>query len=995
MKKVFILLCLGALGGVGHAYERLQGPTQLLYWDKTQTYSGYTFFGAQGASYLLDMEGCVVHTWPVGINPRLLDNGNVLDAASGDINGFTGFEEVDWKGSNVWFYTETRPDYFPHQDFLRIYNKKLGTNTTLYIANKAIASNDCVLAGCNPANGAYTNVTVDAIVEVNAAGTVVWEWCFFDHGIQDYSAARSNYVGSGKTISNYTGRINLNLAGRPLTNDWLHCTSLDYNTNLDQIVITAEGGEFYVIDHGNTFVSNNPAASIALAASTNGDFLYRFGDPARYGQGSAPSIQQNWTVSSTGNKQVGGAGQTTWIPPGVPGEGHFLVFNNGQDLFESTPQSYIVEVNGFLNSGGADTGAYVNPPSAGYTIWSAPGHDTDKQKKNMSKQIVATTYSMANQAFFSPHGGSVQRLPNSNLFVCAASEGHLFEITPGSNVVWEYINPVTTNGNVPYKRDTWPLYNPVYRATRYSTSYPAFTGRSLSGTNTITGGSPSYISAPTIAGVTNTPASPLSNETVGVSATITNSLSVASATLAYIVGTGTNTVTMSHSGSVYGATIPAQAVGVQVRYFVSGADDFGNAATGAVCSYTVQGGTTNFAPVIGAITQSPTTPMSTDPVLITARVTDDVGVSSVAITYSIDSGAVVTNTVFSETMATNAVKPWTGTGCDNVWVVTNRGNNPFQQQTNINYGSGNPGSLLFTKGTATLTNSMITTANGIDARGNSGIVTFYIQTSVVSSNVGWAMQLNPGSGFTTRLSDTTTNTSSGWQLYSYTLQSSDLVSNLLMRFEFCEGSTNNRVMLDQISVKVVAGGAVSSNCAMSLLSNSVYAALIPAQSNGTTVSCVITALDTVGLAATTGFSYQVSTVTSLDTVGDGIPDWWRAQYFPGVDPAGKVTNSDSSAAGDPDGDGFFNASEYAADTDPTNSASRLTMVSVVMSNSDMRFTWIGGSNAWQWLECSTTLMTNMWNVVYTNQPPTSVTNCFTWAGGIDATQCFYRIKAGR
>ena len=101
MKRIMIILALAISSSTSHSYERLQGPTQLLYWDKSQTYDGYTFFGTQGTSYLLDMEGRVVHTWPVGINPRLLDNGNLLDAASGDIGGFPGFKEVDWNGSNV------------------------------------------------------------------------------------------------------------------------------------------------------------------------------------------------------------------------------------------------------------------------------------------------------------------------------------------------------------------------------------------------------------------------------------------------------------------------------------------------------------------------------------------------------------------------------------------------------------------------------------------------------------------------------------------------------------------------------------------------------------------------------------------------------------------------------------------------------------------------------------------------------------------------------
>jgi hypothetical protein len=40
--------------------------------------------------------------------------------------------------------------------------------------------------------------------------------------------------------------------------------------------------EFYVIDHGGTFVAGDYAASKALAASDAGDFLYRFGNPSAY-----------------------------------------------------------------------------------------------------------------------------------------------------------------------------------------------------------------------------------------------------------------------------------------------------------------------------------------------------------------------------------------------------------------------------------------------------------------------------------------------------------------------------------------------------------------------------------------------------------------------------------------------------------------------------------------------------------------------------------------
>ncbi|MCX6923996.1 MAG: hypothetical protein NT154_12425, partial [Verrucomicrobia bacterium] len=141
-----LVLCSSSLP----AYERLQGPTEVLYWNKTNTYAGYTFFGVRSNTYLINLEGRVVHTWPVGINPHLFDNGNVLDASGGDVSGFPGFKEVDWSGNTVWQYTEARTNYAPHHDFLRIYNAKLGTNTTLYIAAKTVSSNACVAAGCNP-----------------------------------------------------------------------------------------------------------------------------------------------------------------------------------------------------------------------------------------------------------------------------------------------------------------------------------------------------------------------------------------------------------------------------------------------------------------------------------------------------------------------------------------------------------------------------------------------------------------------------------------------------------------------------------------------------------------------------------------------------------------------------------------------------------------------------------------------------------------------------
>jgi PKD repeat protein len=133
--------------------------------------------------------------------------------------------------------------------------------------------------------------------------------------------------------------------------------------------------------------------------------------------------------------------------------------------------------------------------------------------------------------------------------------------------------------------------------------------------------------------------------------------------------------------------------------------------------------------------------------------------------------------------------------------------------------------------------------------------------------------------------------------------------------------------------------------------------------------------------------------TSVDTVGDSVPDWWRAQYFGGN---GTTTNADSSATADFDNDGINNLDEYLADTIPTNVASRLEVTGLTVETGGVHLTWIGGLSAYQYVEHRNSLAgTNDWKEVYTNIPPTSVSNTLFDTGAEAATSRFYRIKAWR
>ncbi|MFZ4579661.1 MAG: aryl-sulfate sulfotransferase [Myxococcota bacterium] len=474
-----LVLPLLFAGAPAAAYQAMQGPTQMLLWNKDLAFNGYTLFAAHGGTYLIDMQGNLVHSWKIGTNPKLLPDGHLLDAAKDDPSGFGGFVEVDWDGNTVWTYNESRKDYAPHHDFVRLFNKKLNAYTTMYIANRTITEAQALAVGANPKNGPYEGAQVDALVEVDMAGKVVWEWWFLDHLVQDVDPTWPNYAGAGKTVAAAPGRLDVNLPGRPLRKDWLHCNSMDYNEELDQVVVNAVMGEFFVVDHGNTFVAGDPAASIALAAGAKGDFLYRFGDPATYKQGDPPSIPENWNTCSAGHKQVGGAHDIHWIRPGLPGAGNFLIFDNGQYMFERTWQSYGVEIDPFLGANKVDAGKYVNPPDAGYNTFE-PDKDTHKVKKFLSNQIVWRWGSLSPSGMSSHIGGSVQRLPNGNSLICADTEGHFVEVTPDGQLAWEYISPVVkAAAPIAVMQDGLPMTLSVFRALRVAPDDPRLAGRLL------------------------------------------------------------------------------------------------------------------------------------------------------------------------------------------------------------------------------------------------------------------------------------------------------------------------------------------------------------------------------------------------------------------------------------------------------------------------------------------------------------------------------------
>lgn len=109
----------------------------------------------------------------------------------------------------------------------------------------------------------------------------------------------------------------------------------------------------------------------------------------------------------------------------------------------------------------------------------------------------------------------------------------------------------------------------------------------------------------------------------------------------------------------------------------------------------------------------------------------------------------------------------------------------------------------------------------------------------------------------------------------------------------------------------------------------------------------------------------------VDTDGDGMSDAWEARH--GLD----LLRNDADE--DPDGDGMSNQEEYWADTDPNDPESVLLITGIRRAGPDhVWLSWKGGIEAVQSIQYLShprdNLQSGAWSPVFTNTPPTSVTN---------------------
>jgi len=493
MKKAFITIALGiflamTVGSV-YAASQLYGQTELIYYDKNKTYPGYIIFAGGGEGWIMDNEGNVCHNFPF-YGRDLYPDGHMLNSATDD-QGMSGFLEQDWD-MNIYgraFIPSDRAYNRPHHDQERAFNSQIDDYTIMMVcrfSDKTVA--DAIANGAGPqCKTVRENVDPydDGVLEFDRAGNLIWEWRFWDHMVQDYDPTKLNY-GDPAAPENW-GKLDVNVGSNSwdrqgMCPDWNHINSMDYSETLDQIVVNSrEHGEWYVVDHSITTEE---------AAGPAGDFLYRWGNPANYGQGEVPTFNYN------GTEQIFGTHDIHWIEdfeypggPAMPGAGNFLMFENGckRPVVGMVAFSAIVEVDPY--DGPMVNGVYVLQHDGGYTYNSVYG--------NLSNQVVwgycPVEAGRWNKGMYSSHTSGCNRLPNGNTFMCASEEGHLVEVasdfssvTAVDEVVWEWVCPFVGGNVVTVVGPGQGNSISTGRANKYSLDYPGFAGLDLTPKGTFT-----------------------------------------------------------------------------------------------------------------------------------------------------------------------------------------------------------------------------------------------------------------------------------------------------------------------------------------------------------------------------------------------------------------------------------------------------------------------------------------------------------------------------
>ncbi len=444
MKKIVLFLILSFSTILSNA----QPPTVGMLYHDANVSEGYTLFSPlrNNEVFLINTCGEKVNQWTFtevpGASCYLLNNGNLLRA------GRDNLQIRDWNNNVVWSYPTTANGILQHHDIHPLPN---GNVLCIVTDNYTLA--EMTTAGRNPAITSAT-FKLEKIIEIQPIGTnsaaIVWEWKFKDHLIQDFDATKSNYG----VVVNHPELLDINYTNGSLT-DYLHCNGIDYNANLDQIVISARHlNEIFIIDHSTT--TAQAASHSGGNSNKGGDFLWRWGNPQVYRQGTEA------------NRKLFLQHNPTWVENGYLDAGKISVFSNGEANSAQTVSSVLLINPEISNNAYTMANAMFNPPTYDW-FWSG--------------SILGVVVLQDRQS-------GTHSLPNGNIIISEALLGRVSEITKTGTLLWSYKNPtgIYANPTTTYypQFSTVPAnVNGIFKADKYPPNFPGFVGHSMAPTGTI------------------------------------------------------------------------------------------------------------------------------------------------------------------------------------------------------------------------------------------------------------------------------------------------------------------------------------------------------------------------------------------------------------------------------------------------------------------------------------------------------------------------------
>ena len=132
---------------------------------------------------------------------------------------------------------------------------------------------------------------------------------------------------------------------------------------------------------------------------------------------------------------------------------------------------------------------------------------------------------------------------------------------------------------------------------------------------------------------------------------------------------------------------------------------------------------------------------------------------------------------------------------------------------------------------------------------------------------------------------------------------------------------------------------------------------------------------------------NLTTVTFTYAAALTAQESWREEYF-GI----SSDSGDAADSADPDGDGFNNAAEYAAGTDPTVTGDYFKAENATHTATTFSVTTGGKAGRTYTLERSTTLAANSWSVITTQGPLASDATITLTDTAAPNDEAFYRLR---